>query len=58
MDAYILGAIAMLIAWAAITLFTAAPGYVHLLLTAGMTVLIWRIIVRGTPATDKPPRDR
>jgi len=28
---------------------TEAPGWVHLLLTAGVFVIIWRLVVRGTP---------
>ncbi len=44
-----LGAIVMLAAWAAITFTTTAPGWIHLLLTAGVFVVIWRIVVRGTP---------
>jgi hypothetical protein len=55
MDAYILGAVLMLAAWAWITFTTTAPGWVHLLLTAGVFLLIWRIVVRGTPAG--PPDD-
>jgi hypothetical protein len=39
----------MLIAWAVITFTTEAPGVVHLLLTAGVTMLIWRIVRKGTP---------
>ncbi len=29
---------------------TEAPGFVHLLLTAGVFLLIWRIVIRGTRA--------
>ncbi|MEP6764990.1 MAG: hypothetical protein ABJB66_11790, partial [Gemmatimonadaceae bacterium] len=50
MDIWIAGAVGLLVAWAAITLTTDAPGYVHLMLTGGMFLLIWRIVVRGTPA--------
>ena len=50
MDIWIAGAVALLVAWAALVLSTDAPGYVHLLLTGGMFLLIWRIVVRGTPS--------
>ena len=47
MDLGILAAIAMLALWAVATFVFEAPGYVHLLLTAGVFLLIWRIVVRG-----------
>ncbi|MEP6780559.1 MAG: hypothetical protein ABJC26_11765 [Gemmatimonadaceae bacterium] len=50
MDIWIAGAVALLVAWAAITISTDAPGWVHLMLTGGVFLLIWRIVVRGTPA--------
>ena len=48
MDLYLVGAIVMLVTWAVITFTTSAPGIVHLLLTGGVFLLIWRIVVRGT----------
>ncbi len=54
MDAWIIAAVVMLLAWAGLTFASDAPGWVHLLLTAGVFVLIWRIVVRGTPGG---PRD-
>ena len=53
MDLWIVAAIAMLVVWGVATVAFAAPGWLHLLLTAGVFVLIWRIVVRGTPT---PPR--
>lgn len=50
MDLTLIAGIVMLIAWAALTLTTEAPGFVHLLLTAGVFLVIWRIVVRGTPS--------
>lgn len=50
MDLWIVGAVAMLVGWAALVVTTDAPGWVHLLLTGGMFLLIWRIVVRGTPS--------
>jgi hypothetical protein len=49
MDRYIAAALVMLLVWGALTFTTEAPGVVHLLLTGGVFVLIWRIVARGTP---------
>ena len=49
-----IAAIAMLVVWAAGTFAFEAPGWIHLLLTLGVSLLIWRIVVRGTP--DEPRR--
>ncbi|GMV11028.1 MAG TPA: hypothetical protein PKC83_12225 [Gemmatimonadaceae bacterium] len=51
MDLGIIAAIAMLAVWAFATFTTDAPGWIHALLTAGVFLLIWRIVVRGTPGT-------
>ena len=48
MDRYTIIAVVMLVAWAFVTFTTAAPGWIHLLLTGGVFLLIWRIVVRGT----------
>ncbi|HYW33324.1 MAG TPA: hypothetical protein VE869_17610 [Gemmatimonas sp.] len=53
MDGYVIAAIVMLVAWAGITITTDAPGWIHLLLTGGVFVLIWRIVVRDTPSGPK-----
>ena len=50
MDFYMLGGLVMLIAWGGITYTTDAPGWVHLMLTGGVFLIIWRIVVRGTPS--------
>jgi hypothetical protein len=48
MDIGIIAAIAMLIVWAVLTfVVNDAPGITHALLTAGVTLLIWRIVKRG-----------
>lgn len=49
MDLYLAAGIVMLLAWGGLTIATDAPGVVHLLLTAGVFLIIWRIVVRGTP---------
>ncbi|MBL0169111.1 MAG: hypothetical protein IPP90_00070 [Gemmatimonadaceae bacterium] len=51
MDRYIIAALVMLIVWAGVTFTTEAPGAIHLLLTGGVFLLIWRIVARGTPAS-------
>ena len=48
MDLGIIAALAMLIIWAVVTFMTSAPGWIHILLTMGMSLLIYRIAVRGT----------
>ena len=50
MDIYIAGALALLLVWFGLVTTTDAPGWVHLLLTGGMFLLIWRIVCRGTPS--------
>jgi len=39
----------MLTVWAVATFGFEAPGWVHVLLTAGVFLLIYSIVVRGTP---------
>ncbi len=48
MDLYTIIAVVMLLGWAFVTFTTAAPGWIHLLLTGGVFLLIWRIVIRGT----------
>jgi uncharacterized protein (DUF58 family) len=52
MDITLLAAIAMLIVWAIGTFVYEAPGWIHLLLTVGVFLVIYRIVVRGTPGVD------
>ncbi len=47
MDVGIFIAIAMLAVWAVGTFFYDAPGWLHLFLTAGVFLLIWRIVLRS-----------
>ena len=49
MDIGILAALAMLVLWAIGTFVYEAPGWIHLLLSAGVFLVIYRIVVRGTP---------
>lgn len=50
MDVYLIAGIVMLVAWAGVTFTTEAPGWIHLLLTGGVFLLIWRIVRRDIPA--------
>ena len=48
MDLGILGAIALLVIWAVGALVMQGPGWIHLLLTLGVSLLIYRIVARGS----------
>jgi hypothetical protein len=56
MDLLLIGSVIMLIVWAVVTFTSEAPGYVHLLLTLGVFILMWRITVRTSRDTRPPPR--
>lgn len=56
MDFWIIGSVLMLVIWAFVTFTTAAPGWIHLLLTIGLFLLIYRIVVRGTRGVDHKPK--
>ena len=47
MDFGILIGIALIVIWAIGALVFEGPGWIHLLLTVGVFVVIWRIVVRG-----------
>jgi hypothetical protein len=49
MDLTLLAGIVMLVVWGGLTVATEAPGWIHLLLTAGVFLIVWRIVVRDTP---------
>jgi uncharacterized membrane protein len=53
MDFGIIAAIVMLAIWAFVTFTTTAPGWIHILLTMGMFLLIYRIVIRGTRGADR-----
>lgn len=57
MDIGILGGIALIVVWAVAVLFD-GPGWVHLLLTVGVFVIIWRIVVRGDRRHPNPTTKR
>ena len=56
MDIWIIVALLMLAVWAFVTFTMAAPGLIHVLLTVGMFLLIYRIVVRGTRGVDRGPK--
>ncbi|HET6337021.1 MAG TPA: hypothetical protein VFG30_27545 [Polyangiales bacterium] len=60
MDIGIIAAIALLVIWAIGALLMEGPGWIHLFLTVGVSLLIYRIVSRGSPketvTTKAPPR--
>jgi len=52
MDIWTIVGVAMLIVWGIATFMFDAPGWIHILLTAGVFLVIYRIVVRGTPGVD------
>ena len=55
MDLGIVGAIVLLIVWAVGALVIQGPGYIHLLLTIGVSLLIYRIVARSAGSEKTPP---
>jgi uncharacterized membrane protein len=53
MDLGIIAAIVILAIWAFVTFTTTAPGWIHILLTMGLCLLIYRIVLRGTRGVDR-----
>jgi hypothetical protein len=51
MDLGIIAAIVMLVVWA-IGTAREAPGWIHALLIAGLFLLYYRIVARGTPPVE------
>ena len=47
MDLGLIAAIALLVIWAIGTFLFEGPGWIHLLLTVGVSMIIWRVVVRG-----------
>jgi len=54
MDLGILIGIALIVIWAIGALAFEGPGWIHLLLTVGVFVVIWRIVVRGDRRHPEP----
>jgi hypothetical protein len=49
MDLRILGALVLLVIWAIAALVYEGPGWVHLLLTIGVSLLVYGVVARGSP---------
>ncbi|MFN2565186.1 MAG: hypothetical protein ABR499_09290 [Gemmatimonadaceae bacterium] len=58
MDVGIITAVAMLLVWGVWALAFDGPGWIHLLLTFGVTLLIYRVVVRGTQTANGRDRER
>ena len=56
MDYLLILSLVMLVVWAIVTFTTTAPGWIHLLLTVGMFLLMYRIVVRGTRGVNSKPK--
>jgi len=48
MDLRMLGAIALLVLWAIAAFVWQGPGWVHLLLTLGVSLLVYSVVARGS----------
>jgi hypothetical protein len=57
MDLGILAGISLIIIWA-IGVWFDGSGWLHLLLTLGVFVIIWRVVVRGDRRHPEPPASR
>jgi threonine/homoserine/homoserine lactone efflux protein len=55
MDLGIIVAVIVLIVWGVGALVMQGPGWIHLLLTVGVSLLIYRIAVRTSGDTREPP---
>lgn len=55
MDLGIVVGVVLIIIWAIVALGFSGPGWIHLLLTVGVFIVIWRIVVRGDRRHPKPP---
>ena len=65
MNLGIVGAVVLLLIWAIAALVMQGPGWVHLLLTVGVSLLIYSIVVRsstrernGGERNARPPAER
>lgn len=45
-------AVVLLVVWAGVTFSTEAPGWIHALLTAGVFLLIYGVVRKGTAPKD------
>jgi hypothetical protein len=57
MDIGIIAGIALIIVWSIGALVYSGPGWLHLLLTVGVFVIVWRIVVRGDRRHPEPRKE-
>jgi hypothetical protein len=55
MDLGIIIAVIVLIVWAVGALVMQGPGWIHLLLTVGVSLLIYRVVVSTSGDSKRPP---
>lgn len=53
MDVGLIAGIVMLALWAAGTFFLDAPGWINLLLSVGVFLIIWRIVARNAKTSQR-----
>ena len=60
MNLGIIGSMVLLLVWAIAALVTEGPGWVHLLLTVGVSLFIYSIVVRSSTRDDstRGPKER
>ena len=58
MDLGLIGAIVLLVIWAISALVFNGPGWVHLLLTIGVSLIIYRVVARGSSQAPGDGRPR
>ena len=56
MDLGIIAALVVLLMWAIGALVMQGPGWIHLLLTIGVSLLIYRIVLRSSEPPKHPPK--
>ena len=58
MNLGIVAAIVLLLVWAIGALVMQGPGWIHLLLTIGVSLLIYSIVIRSSRASESPPKTK
>ena len=56
MNLGIVAAIVLLLVWAIGALVMQGPGWIHLLLTIGVSLLIYSIVIRSSRTSEPPPK--
>jgi hypothetical protein len=58
MNLGIVAAIVLLLVWAIGALVMQGPGWIHLLLTIGVSLLIYSIVIRSSRTSEPPPKTK